>query len=331
MVPRVARDRDRVAIEIRVGRQRKPSGTGYLRRDPDLAEEERGIAVSTLGKVIHQGWDWLGIQPATPDVTGLVEIPALAESLTLNKAGFVRSGSRGATFLAYRKAVQEAVAGTLEAWGATTAAAAPGRRTPRSLERDLASVLSDLSEDYPLLATLVERTRGGQRQLPLGGGPSPRGLTPGRESVTGAADARAGAAVDGSTEPGRMTDNADSSPVAGDSPQERRSKDTGAGSGGAALPGGHRGRARQKLGLRVRVENNADDPRLGRLVESTVWVNGAHPAYLRAVASRSEGYHLALSVAMALADVAVEPAETQRFLNDFMAGWGGSGRSARRG
>jgi hypothetical protein len=43
---------------------------------------------------------------------------------------------------------------------------------------------------------------------------------------------------------------------------------------------------------------------LSRLVESTVWVNDAHPAYRRAVASRSEGYHLA--VALALAPLAVE-------------------------
>ena len=45
---------------------------------------------------------------------------------------------------------------------------------------------------------------------------------------------------------------------------------------------------------------------LSRLVESTVWVNDAHPAYRRAVASRSEGYHLALAVALALAPLAVE-------------------------
>jgi hypothetical protein len=48
------------------------------------------------------------------------------------------------------------------------------------------------------------------------------------------------------------------------------------------------------------------------LVESRVWVNEAHPAYRRAVASRSEGYHLALAVALALAPLAVERKKRRR-------------------
>ncbi|MBX9811563.1 MAG: hypothetical protein K2Y16_08130 [Burkholderiales bacterium] len=35
--------------------------------------------------------------------------------------------------------------------------------------------------------------------------------------------------------------------------------------------------------------------------------NHAHPAYIRAAASRSGGYHIAPSVALALAPLAVEP------------------------
>jgi hypothetical protein len=58
------------------------------------------------------------------------------------------------------------------------------------------------------------------------------------------------------------------------------------------------------------------------LVESTVWVNEAHPAYARALASRSEGYHLALSVGMALAPLAVDAAEIHGFVTEFLALWG---------
>jgi len=61
---------------------------------------------------------------------------------------------------------------------------------------------------------------------------------------------------------------------------------------------------------------------LSRLVESTVWVNEAHPAYRRAVASRSEGYHLALAVALALAPLAVEAAQAQMFVESFLTSWG---------
>ena len=61
---------------------------------------------------------------------------------------------------------------------------------------------------------------------------------------------------------------------------------------------------------------------MARLIESTVWVNEAHPAYRRAAASRSEGYHLALAVAMALAPLAVEPRDVHAFVTTFLARWG---------
>jgi hypothetical protein len=53
-----------------------------------------------------------------------------------------------------------------------------------------------------------------------------------------------------------------------------------------------------------------------------VWVNEAHPAYRRAVASRAEGYHVALAVAMALAPLAVDPAKEHGFVTAFLARWG---------
>ena len=95
------------------------------------------------------------------------------------------------------------------------------------------------------------------------------------------------------------------------------------GSGGARRP--------TRYGLAIDFEHRPESHDLGRLVESTVLVNTAHPAYLRAVASRAEGYHAALSVGMALAAVAVEPAGTQGFLTAFLARWGEAvGRDRRR-
>src|SRR5690606_35445485 len=53
------RSGDRVPVAIRIGRQRKAAAIGYLaRHDHPLPESERGIAISTLGKVILRGWDW---------------------------------------------------------------------------------------------------------------------------------------------------------------------------------------------------------------------------------------------------------------------------------
>ena len=137
-----------------MGRQRKAAGVGFIARATGLNDDERGIAVSTLGKVIMRGWDWIGLSPSEAEtVTGLVEIPPLAKVLTPNKADFIRTGKRGATYLAYRKAVQEAVSLQLEAWGSAADARPEPRRRTRTLERDLRSVLADLSEEYPLLAT----------------------------------------------------------------------------------------------------------------------------------------------------------------------------------
>ena len=101
---------------------------------------------------------------------GLIEVPALAECLTLNKIDFIRAGSRGATYLAYRKAIQEAVARQLSEWGDTAESGErERRRAARPVERDLEAVLMDLADDFPLLASLVEQRAGGQRRLPMAG------------------------------------------------------------------------------------------------------------------------------------------------------------------
>ena len=51
-------------------------------------------------------------------------------------------------------------------------------------------------------------------------------------------------------------------------------------------------------------------------------MNSAHPAYRRAAASRSEGYHIALAAALALARLAVEPVHEHTFVTAFLVRWG---------
>jgi hypothetical protein len=77
-----------------------------------------------------------------------------------------------------------------------------------------------------------------------------------------------------------------------------------------------------RYGLLVQFEPRPDDVELARLVDSTIWINDAHPAYLRAAASRSLGYHTALAVALALAPLAVEAGDEHTFITQFLAGWG---------
>lgn len=317
--PQAWRAADVAPLAIRVARKRKPAGAGYLTRDPaPLPEDLRGLAISTHGKVIKRGWDWLGVAGSSLEhIGGLLEVPALAECLTLNKADFIRAGARGATYLSYRKAIQEVVARQLAEWGQTGEPEERARRrAARPVERDLEAVLADLADDFPLLASLVEQRAGGQRRLLVAraGGdaddllttrtlePSPNGIEAPAEAIV-------------------VPDAEGTEPSASGAAEPRTPPGT------PPLPPGRlavgpRTRRPARYGLSIQFDERPDDLELARLIESTVWVNEAHPAFRRAAASRSEGYHVAVAVAMALAPLAVDPAKEHGFVTAFLARWG---------
>ena len=323
-----------VPLELRLPRKRLASAFGYLARQPaPFASERRGIAISTYGKVIKRGWDWLGVTPATADrVSGLIEVPALSAALTLNKADFLRSGPRGALYLSYRKALQEAVMSQLTAWGDTLEADGRARRrVARPVERDLEAILAGLSDQFPILATLVEKRSGGRRRIAVTTLDEGSGAEANVDLFT--------AVVEETPAPAPPRDTSRSLPTDASAPPELDSSTADVAPPPASLPEPGRGRrTRQplKLGLTIQFEARPEDSEIARLIESTVWVNESHPAHRRAVSSRSEGYHLALSVAIALASVAVEPADERAFITEFLARWGdavegGSRRRPRRG
>jgi hypothetical protein len=319
-------DGERGRLVVKLPRKRKPSAVGILARSPSpLPEERQGLAVSTLGKVIRRGWDWAGLTPASPELlSGLIEAPGLAAALTLNKGDFVRAGRRGVTYLAHRKAIQEAVQLQLTAWGETRdREEGARRRAARPVERDLEAVLLDLAREFPALTALVERRSGGQRRLPTPGGEE-------RSETLQGSVARDGARGSEEAVPPGGRDAA--SPVEAGTPGRDRAGPKEA-EPAATLPPASAGGPRRpgRYGLAIDFEARPESSELGRLVESTVLVNTAHPAYRRAVASRSEGYHAALAVGMALAAVAVEPSGAQAFLTTFLARWGETlGRDRRR-
>lgn len=323
---------DRADFAAKLPRKRKPSALGWLARsDEPLPEAERGIAVSTLGKVIVRGWDWLGISPAAGDrITGLIEAPGLAEALQLNKAEFIRTGSRGGVYLAYRKAIQEGVTAQLMSWGETPPGERARRPRTRPIERDLEHVLIDMADAFPLLGALVERRAGGQRRIRVG------------RPADGAADAdwapAAGIAgtppedeVPPGEEPGAGPDEEGAEPEDGapepSSPPQPPERETG----GGALPGRAGRKKRGRYTLDIRFESRGAEQDMARLVESTVWVNDQHPAWRRAEASRAEGYHIALCVAMALAPLAAEADAAHAFITAFMAHWGEAAGKGKKG
>lgn len=302
-------------VAIRLARRRKPSAVGYLvRHEAPLPDEQRGLAISTLGKVIKQGWDWLGLTPALGDrVNGLLEAPDLAACLTLNKADFIRTGARGATYLAYRKAIQEAVTDQLAAWGDTPEGSPETRPKTQRLERDLARVLAGLAEDFPLLESLTERRRGGQKSLPLPNGAD----SPGGFAVAPVGTAPPAGPGEPSASPSPIPESPEPpEPLSEEPPREPE--------GGNSRLTDRLRRKRGRLGLSIAFESRPDDAELGRLVESTVWINDAHPAFVRASASRSLGYHMALAVALALAPLGAGSEAEHGFVTAFLARWGES-------
>ena len=305
---------ERASVAIRLPRRRNPSGIGFLERDTrPLPDERRGLAVSTLGKVIKRGWDWVGLSPAHLErVGGLVEVPALAASLTLSKGDFLRTGPRGAPFLAHRKAVQEAVAAQLAAWG--EARDAQDARRPRTgrIERALQTVLADLAEEFPLLTALVDWRRGGQRRLLLAGR---------------SAGATAAASVVVPVAGGAEDEVVPAPPSVAPHEAEPEASPPAAAS---ALPPATTGTRRAAhSGLTIRFGHRPEDAELGRLEDSTVWVNEAHPAFRRAVALRAEDYHVAITVALTLAPLTVEPGAERRFVTAFLARWGDAAERRR--
>jgi hypothetical protein len=339
---------EKVPIAIRLGRRRTPSVTGFVERNPLVPADREGIAISTFGKVIKRGWDWLGLAPAVhAHITGLIEAPDLAACLTLSKNDFIRSGARGASYLAYRKAIQEVISQQLAEWGDRRDAQTRPRMA--RLERDLERVLEDLADDFPLLRSLVDRRAGGQKRLPMPGRGDERVPAPLFANVPvdheSAGEGIASPPAGGGTaqQPEGSSTPTPESPRP--SPEEVRP------AGGQPAPGKEAlvpqdgqphvaasagtldtvaGRRRlARYGLLVQFESRPADCELAHLVDSTIWINDAHPAYARAVASRSLGYHMALAVALALAPLAVEARDEHTFITQFLAHWG-SAQSVNR-
>lgn len=258
--------RERVAIPIRLGRRRLPSAIAIVERHTvPLPEDQHGLAVSTRGRVIKAGWDWLGLTPIAPfRVGGIVEAPELAACLTAARNDFVRSGPRGATYAAFRKAIKEGVARQLTAWGD---ARDDGQPRAMRLERDLERVVAELAAEFPHLRSLAEEQAGGQKHLPL----------PGMSS---------------SGNPATLAE-------------------------------------RPRYGLRVHFESREGDTDLARLAGRTIWINEGHAAYARASASRATGYHIAVSVAVALAPMGARGERERGFVSRFLAHWGNRGDAAK--
>lgn len=275
---------------VEVGRRGKPVGIGFLRKSKEeLREEERGIAISTYGKVIKRGWDWISMIPRNPTrLTGIVEIPSLSEILTTNKADFLKDSTSLQKYYRYRKAIQEAVEPVLRQFGEMITPREPIEKELRPLEKEIERVLKNMLDDFPELGPLLGK----------------RGIKGGRAPGPG--------------EPSEPTEPPEEPPEPPPEPTEPQIEPPPEGHPPEPKPPGHR----KPPGLMIGFEDNPDREDLGWSMESTIWINKGHPAYIRAIESKAENYHIVLSVAWVLSGHLEAEKSPQKFINRFLSSWG---------
>jgi len=293
---------------VQVGKKGSPIGVGLLSKSKqELSEDERGIAISTYGKVIKRGWDWIGITPRNPTrVTGIVEIPQLSEILTLNKADFLKDATSLQKYYRYRKATQEAIVPILRDLGEISTQREEIERDLRPLQKQIEEVLTNLLPEFPELSPLLGR-RG--RGSPVSGiVPYPEASDIGR--IVHGVDIMTG------TRGGR-TEGKGIEATPGQMPGERIEP-----SPDPTEPGvPHEGR-RKRPGLMLGFDDDPSRQELGWLTDSTIWINKAHSAYRKAEGSDFENYHIVLSVAWVLSGFLEAEKSPLTFLNRFLAAWG---------
>ena len=291
--------RDPREFTVRLGTRSRLVGFGRVGiADSPIPEEARGLAVSTYGKVIKRGWEWLGVTPVRPDlVSGIVEAPMLASILTINKADFLRDGPALWKFYRFRRAVQHAIEPVLAGLGERREENAP-ERPLREAVRDLNRALGHLAGEYPELAALF--------------GTRFRGPLPGAGEPAAGADSGETAEVAEAVESEEPPKHAVTEPE-----DPRLDVDVeGESAGTGKRPGG---------GLSVEYEDRPDREEPAWFADGVVRINRAHPAFRRAASERAEGYHLAFASAWAIARHLDARADPGVFVNRFLRRWGAAG------
>lgn len=263
------------------------AGFGYLAQLSEPSDEDYGLSVSTFGKIIKSGWEWVGITPrGGATLSGFVEIPQLSEVLTINKMDFLRDSTSLKKYYRVRKAIQSALSAVLAEFG-EPAPALDQLKTLRPLTRQLEHALRRLAGRFPEI-------------LPLLGVKSLKGLS----SLSTLQNTKP---LVGVIETAEKIDNLP--PRNDDAKPKPKSKDD-----------------KQKLSrqpaIAIGFESDSPDTFMARMVESKILINDRHPAYVRAVKESADGYHIALCVALELSKFLDNERNSQGFIDEFLSSWG---------
>ncbi len=297
-------------FRVYLGKSRKLSGLGYLiHRDKPASIP--GLAISTYGKIIKAGWEWLGITPREKEkINGVVEIPALTELLTTNKSDFLSDAAHLKKYYLYRKAIQEAVSPILKEWEGEGLGETPApNKLIQPLNRQIDNALSALINDFPELSSLV----GIKRQTLL--------TTKLMKETRGDQRRQAAAAKNRN---GEKAEAGVQLATVNFQPTEQPESNGEQNSFGV--------KRIKKPGLKIILEAFGKEAsnNIGRIVEDSVYVNTDHPAWQRAKEKKLEEYHVILAVSLTLSQFLEPQHSTQEFVERFLRAWGNQNSETAR-
>jgi len=313
LVPENGQDEMLHWFYIRQGKARAPIGVGYLTKtqnqlnwlekilgkNDQLTSLRPGLYISTFGKVIKGGWEWLGILPKNSEaLAGIVEIPALAEILTTNKNDFLSDAASLKKYYKYRKAIQEAVLPILESLGENRekSEVAP-EKIIKPLNKTIDQALNNLVGDFPELESLM-----GSKY----------------KKTSGKADKKQQGAELQTGDSAKNNQLQDTNPK---NPDDNQTKDITA-KGKEQSESKNPIKARQ-TGIQIVLGeiNDAPNQILGRIIDNTLTINTKHPAWQKAKSSGFGEYHILLTVAVILSEFLEMQKSPQEFINRFLAVW----------
>ncbi len=270
-------------FRIVLGRQTKHlAGFGYLAQSKD--GKSNGLSISTYGKVIKTGWEWVGLEvPSNLGIFGFIEIPALSEILTINKMDFLRDATSLKKYYQYRKAIQVAIQPILVEFGSNSGVADPVkalRPLTRQIEHALRAMLNSFPELLPLLGVRAAKDN---------------------DKTIKALDRQQLIKIVENDHDIKAKNDKKISEAKTRSRNKKRSKTTA---------------------LAIGYESVSASNPIARMVESRILINTDHPAYCKARSQRDEGYHAVFCVAWSLSHYLEDGRSPQLFINDFLSSWG---------